>query len=180
MRRVVLEPARRRKSGGIEIAAPVFVLPPGAADPYDGLGWSGRSRGHTVPRRKHHAIAGSVAVQRLPRQGSSAGSYCGGRSQTDGSSFHTPRQRRHSHQRPAEPSPRLRTSVLPQRIHDTGRWGSVARRPPRMTFRRSGTAGLRRSISGHVGLTLRLYPEEDAWSDLGICLTAVSVKGAQI
>ena len=107
-------------------------------------------------------------------------SYCGGRLHTAGSSFHTPRQRRHSHQSPAEPSPRLRTSVLPQRTHETGRCGSVERRPPRSTFRRSGIAGLRRSISGQLLLTLGLYPDEDGRIDLGISLTRISVKGAQI
>jgi hypothetical protein len=106
--------------------------------------------------------------------------YCGGRRQTEGSSFQTPRHRRHSHQSPAEPIPRLRTSVLPQRTHDTGRCGSVARRPPRILFRRSGIAGLRRSISGHVWLTHRIYPEEDARIDLGMALTCVCVKVAKI
>jgi hypothetical protein len=49
-----------------------------------------------------------------------------------------------------------------------------------MAFRRSGIAGLRRSTSGHVSLTRRLYPEEDARIDLGMRLNADSVKGAKI
>jgi two-component system sensor histidine kinase/response regulator len=57
--------------------------------------------------------------------------HCGGLRHIVGSSLHTPLQRRHSHQTPC------------------------------MTPHRSGIEGVRRSISGHVSLTVRLSPEDD-------------------
>ena len=120
-----------------------------------------RSAGHAwqLPLRVP-LLFGDPCVLFLPRALCSLGAHCGGLRHTDGSNRHTPLQRRHSHHSQVMLTPRLRTSVLPQRTHDTGREGSVARRPPRRTPRRSGISGLRRSISGHVWVTVRLYPED--------------------